>query len=216
VQPEGELGDDAEVAAAAAQCPEQVGVLTLAGGDDAAVGQHDLSGDQVVAGQAVRPIQVPDAAAEGESADTGGGDDASGGGQPVRNGGVVHHGPGGAAAHPRGVVRGVDLDAGQAGQVDDDRVVGGAEPGHAVPAAADRDGTAGGDGVRHGGLHVLGAGAADDGLRPGVDHEVVYVAGVFVLGVLWSDDRSGDELPQCGGGHERFPLCQAFRDLGSR
>jgi hypothetical protein len=43
VEPELELGDDAEVAAAAADAPEQVGVLVLAGAYHAAVGQHDLS-----------------------------------------------------------------------------------------------------------------------------------------------------------------------------
>jgi hypothetical protein len=52
VQPELELGDDAEVAAAAADAPEQVGVLVLAGPYHPAVGEDDLSRDEVVAGQA--------------------------------------------------------------------------------------------------------------------------------------------------------------------
>ena len=53
VQLEEEAGDDAEIAAAAAQRPEQVGVLLLAGGDEAAVGQHDVGLEQIVDGQAV-------------------------------------------------------------------------------------------------------------------------------------------------------------------
>jgi hypothetical protein len=43
----------AEVAAAAAQPPEQVGVLVLAGRHELAVGGDDIRRQQVVAGQAV-------------------------------------------------------------------------------------------------------------------------------------------------------------------
>lgn len=53
VQLELELRHDAEVAAAAADTPEQVGVLPLAGLHHAAVGQDHLGGDEVVAGQAI-------------------------------------------------------------------------------------------------------------------------------------------------------------------
>jgi hypothetical protein len=50
VKSELERGDDPEVAAAAAQAPEQVRVLVLAGGDQIAVGGHDVAGQQVVDG----------------------------------------------------------------------------------------------------------------------------------------------------------------------
>ena len=53
MQPERERGDHAEVAAAAAHRPEQVGVLLGAGRDEAAVGQHHVGRQQVVDGQAV-------------------------------------------------------------------------------------------------------------------------------------------------------------------
>jgi hypothetical protein len=49
---ERERGDDAEVPAAAAQRPEQVGVGAFAGGDESAVGEHDVGGQQVVHGEA--------------------------------------------------------------------------------------------------------------------------------------------------------------------
>ena len=45
--------DDPEVAAAAAQAPEQVGYLALARGHEAAVGGDNVRRDQVVAGKAV-------------------------------------------------------------------------------------------------------------------------------------------------------------------
>ena len=48
-----ERGDDAEVAAAAAQRPEQIGVLVRARGDRAAVGQHHVGLEQVVDRQPV-------------------------------------------------------------------------------------------------------------------------------------------------------------------
>jgi hypothetical protein len=58
VQAQLEGGDDAEVAAAAAQRPEQVGVLVGRGADSAAVGQHHLGGDEVVDGHAVAAALV--------------------------------------------------------------------------------------------------------------------------------------------------------------
>ena len=137
VQPEGELGDDAEVAAAAAERPEQVRVLLLARGDDGAVGRDDLGGQQVVAGQAVAAAEVADAAAEGQSADAGRGDDPPGGGQPVHGRGVVELRP--RWPRRRRVRCGlrIDDDVAIRLEVGDDRVVRGAEAGHAVPAAAD-------------------------------------------------------------------------------
>ena len=72
MQPEVESRDDAEVAAAAAQRPEQLVVCLdhLAGRSD------DLRPDEVVAGQAVLGRQVPDAATEREPSDAGRADDA--------------------------------------------------------------------------------------------------------------------------------------------
>ena len=68
MQEELERGDDAEVAAAAAQRPEQVRVLVQrTPGPCSPVGGHQLGGDQVVAGEAVLAPQPADAAAEREA-----------------------------------------------------------------------------------------------------------------------------------------------------
>ena len=48
VQPVLERGDDAEVAAAAADGPEEIGVLGGARVDELAVGEHDVGAQQVV------------------------------------------------------------------------------------------------------------------------------------------------------------------------
>jgi|GEM_PF-2357219 len=70
------------------------------------------------------------------------------------------------------------------------RAVGGAEAGHAVPAAADRQLGAGLTGVPHHRSDVLGRSAADHRLRPCVDHSVVDPAGFVVAAVHSGDDRT--------------------------
>ena len=64
-----EPGDDAEVAASAAQGPEQIGVLLLAGRQDGSVGCHELDGDEVVDGQPVLRHQEAESPAEGQAGD---------------------------------------------------------------------------------------------------------------------------------------------------
>jgi hypothetical protein len=183
VQPELEGGDDAEVAAAAADRPEQVGVLPLAGPHALAVGQHQLGGEQVVDGEAAAAGQVAQAAAKGEAADAGGGDDPARGGQAELAGGPVHLPPGGAAADPDRSALRVDLDVVQRRQVEHDPVVAGAEAGAVVPAAPDgqRQPVPAGEADHLG--HGAGVGALGDHRRPLVDHRVVDGAGGVVAGV---------------------------------
>ena len=64
IEAELEAGHDAEVAAAAADGPEQVGVLLLARGDEPALGGDDLDRDERIDGQAVLAHQPADAATE--------------------------------------------------------------------------------------------------------------------------------------------------------
>ncbi|MFC0109101.1 hypothetical protein [Kibdelosporangium aridum] len=71
VQAELELGDYAEVSAATAQAPEQLGAFGLARPDDFPVGGDHRVRRHVVAGQAVLAGKPSHAAAEGEAADAG-------------------------------------------------------------------------------------------------------------------------------------------------
>ena len=87
VQPELEAGGDAEVAAAAADGPEQLRMGLVVDAEQVAVGGGQLGGQQVVDGQAVPSDQQPDAAAQGEPADPDRGGVAEPGGQPVGAGG---------------------------------------------------------------------------------------------------------------------------------
>ena len=75
---------DAEVAAAPAQRPEQVGPLVLAGSDLLAVDGDEVRRQQVVDDRAVLAHQPADAAAEREPGDSGVGDDPAHGRQAVR------------------------------------------------------------------------------------------------------------------------------------
>jgi len=64
-----ERGDDPEVAAAAAEAPEQVRVLALTRLDQPPAGRYDIRRNQVVAHEAVLSHQPADAAPQGYSAD---------------------------------------------------------------------------------------------------------------------------------------------------
>ena len=163
-----ELRDDAEVAAAAAQAPEQVGVLGLGRVDEPAVCGDDVGADEVVAGEAVLAHQPADAAAEREAADAGGRDEPAGRCEPVCLGLVVDVGPDRAAADRRAAGGRVDANAAHRREVDHDPVVARREARDAVAAAAygDREVVAARETDRRD--HVGGAGAADDerGRRP--------------------------------------------------
>ena len=205
VQPEGERGDHAEVAAAAAEGPEQVRFLGRARPHLAAVGQHDLRREQVVDGQSVRPRQMTESTTEGQAADTGGGEDAARGGEPVGAGGGVHLAPGAAATDPYGPECGIHLDRVECREVDDQSVVAGAETATVVTAAAHGEqhtvlarGVDAGDHVGHG-VHL------DDEGGGLVDHGVVDALRRVVAGIGGAERRPG-EVSQCrlqggGGGH---------------
>jgi hypothetical protein len=111
VQAKLELGDHAEVPAAAAQSPIQLGVLLLADVQDLAVGGDQLEAGDVVAGQPVAAGQPAHPAAQGEPADAGVGDVAGGGGQPEPLGGPVQRAQQRAAADPGATLLRVDTDA---------------------------------------------------------------------------------------------------------
>src|SRR5262245_65305837 len=66
-----EAGDDAEVAATAAQGPEQIFVLVIARGDLPAIGENDIGRQQVVDGEPDAAGQVAYAAAQPQAAHPG-------------------------------------------------------------------------------------------------------------------------------------------------
>ncbi len=186
-----ELGDDAEVPAAAAQPPVELGVLALARVDEPTVGGDDVGADEVVAREPVLPHQPADPAAEREAGHTGRRDEAAGRGEPVRLGLVVDVGPDGAAADGRLSHGRVHAHAVHGREVDHHAVVAGREARDAVAAAADGDRQVVAPCKADGCDHVGRAGAADDERRP------VAVVGAVpdATGFLVARVGRGDHLP---------------------
>src|SRR5947209_15764236 len=74
---------DAEVPPAAAQSPQELCVLVLAGSHDLAICRDDLGADQVVAGETMLTHQPADPASERESGDPRRCDEATRGGEAM-------------------------------------------------------------------------------------------------------------------------------------
>ena len=187
-----ELGDDAEVAAAAPDRPEQVGVLVGAGLDLGTVGEDDVRAQQVVDREAVLAGQVADAAAQGQAADAGRSQDAERGRHPDLGGRGVDLGEGRPAAGGDRAAVGVDRDRRQRREVDDDAVVDRAEAGGAVPAATDGERHVVAPGEPDAGRDIVGRRGADDDARAAVDHAVVHGPSLVVARVARPDQLAGD------------------------
>ena len=191
-----ERGDDAEVAAAAAQRPDQIGVLTIGRVHQRAVGKDDVGAEQIVRGHAVATAQPAEAAAEREAGDAGVADGAAGRRQPECLRFSIELRPPQSGLGP-GRLRGrVDANALHLREVDDHAVVARAPPGDVVGAAADRKRQVriarevdGGDDVRRGP-------AADDGRRTPVDDGVPDTACIVVAGVGRRDDVAAHRRAQ--------------------
>ena len=141
VRAELEARDDAEVAAAAAQRPEQVGVLVGARrARSRAVGEDDVGRQQRVDRQAVVAHQPADAAAERQPADAGVRDLARRHREPVLlRGGVELAEQRAAADADDRAVAGRPSTRVQRAQVDAERAVAHRAAGDRVAAGADRE-----------------------------------------------------------------------------
>jgi hypothetical protein len=192
MHPEQERRDDAEVAAAAADRPEQVGVLVGISTDDRAVGQHHLGLQQAVDAEPMLAGEMADAAAQGEAADAGRPDDAAGRGHAHLVGGAIDLAPGAAAAHPHGLVVSVDVDLAHRREVDHDAVVAAAEAAAVVAAPTHRQQRAVSLCEADHGRHIGGRGAARDQRRAAVDHPVVELARLVIAAVARRDQLARD------------------------
>ena len=196
VAAEGERGDDAEVAAAAAQRPEQVRVRGLARRHQRAVGEHDICREQVVDGQPEAPGEIADAAAQCETADARRGQEARRRRHAERHGGVVDIAPGAPRVDADGVRGRIDRGAAHPRQVDHQGAVPDAEAGGVVAAAAHRDLQPVGAGELHRGHDVRGVGDTHDHRRSFVDHRVVDGTRLVVPRVGCGDHVTADGLGQ--------------------
>ena len=193
---EGELRDDAEVAAAAPQRPEQVGVLRRRRGHDLAGSQHDLELGKIVTGEPVLAGEPADAAAERKAGDARLGHDPGGHDHAERPGGRVHITEPAAAAGVRQVLLGVDGHLPQSAEVDGQPAIGQRLAGDVVTAAPHRrrqPEVAGGIDRGH---DVRRAGTGQDQARTLVDHRVPDGPGLLVVRAVRLDDRAAEPALQ--------------------
>jgi hypothetical protein len=193
---DGELdrGHDAEVAAAAAQRPEQVGVMLVVGTHEGALGGHELERRDSVRLQAVLAGQPTHAAAQRVAGDPDVGRGAVQAGEPV--GGEPRRDPLplDARADPDLPGPGVDADFLQPADVQQQRavkvaerilVVAGRLRSHAHPRTA---------GVGHGRGHIGRVDGKRNRLGMLVDEEVEARAGLVPVGIAGEHDGAGERV----------------------
>ena len=188
VRAELERRDNAEVAAATAQRPEQLGVLAVTRVHLRPIGEHHVGADQAVDSQAEAPRQVPEPAAQREPTHPGRRDDPRRGGATVLGGRPVDVAPRAASADADAVGVRVDDHLGHAGQVDDDPVVDDAQAASVVPAAAHREWRFVGTRERDAACDIVGARAAHEEGGTSVDHAVVDGSRIVVARITSADD----------------------------
>ena len=215
---EGELdrGDDAEAAAAAADGPEELGLVVAVGADEAPVGSHELDGGDAVRGQAVAAREPAEAAAEGVADDA----DVRRGAGEAREA-VLGRGEGDllpqhAGLGARGLGVRVDLEPAHAARADENRVVEALERAGEVAGALGRHAHAAAAGVVDDRDDVVGRLGEDDCGGPLVGRQVPRLARSVPVGVAREDDLSVEQVAEnadagcllCGrdrvAGHQLF------------
>jgi hypothetical protein len=202
-----ERGDHAEVAAAAANRPEQIRVLIGAGAAQAPVGRDDFGRDQVVGREAVAARDPAEPAAEREPGDPGRRDDPAGHDQPERLRRAVHVGPGGAGLDLHATGRRIDLDASRGREVQHQAVIAERGAGDVVAATADRQRQAAVPDEADAGGDLVGILGPDDQRRPALDHPVPDPVRLVVVGapgpkcgVTQSGGERGETVAVAGDG----------------
>ena len=187
VQRETERAGDAEVPAAAAQRPEQVGVIVGRRADDLALGGDHLDLREVVDGEPVLAHEPADAAAQADTADAGMADDAARGSETVRLRRMVDISPQGAALDECRALDRIDRDGAHRRQVDHDPAVAHRGAGDVVTPTANGDLEIAVAGEAHRGGHIGGVAAAGNQPRSSVDGAVPYGSGGVVVIVVGDD-----------------------------
>jgi hypothetical protein len=182
--------DDAEVAAAAAQGPEEVGVLGV--GDAQHLGRcgDHFHRHQVVAGPAVLAGQIAEAAAHRQPGNPGGRHEPEHGRQAVQLRLPIDVAERTAGLRLGDTTGRIDPHPAQQRHVDHQAAFADRQPGDVVAATAHRAEQAVLPGEAHGLHHVGGAGAARDQTRAAIDHRVPDLAHLLVARVGRGEHRA--------------------------
>ena len=200
VEPELQRGDHAEVAAAAADRPEQLGLGVRVGPDQPAVGGDDLDRGDAVGGQAELAGVPADAAAERVADDADVGRGAVQGGEPVRRDGLDDVDPQRAGTDPGGARGRVDRHLAHRGGADQHGVAQVAERTGVVTGALRGDPQTGGRGGADHLDDLVGVGRVGHRRRVLRDGDVPRHPSGVVPGVAGQVDGAAAEQAQTLGG----------------
>jgi hypothetical protein len=188
-------GDDGVAAPAAAQCPEEVGVVLGVDGARLALGGDQLDRPDAVAGEAIAATEPAQPAPErvADDADIGRGAGQRAHAVLARRFGKLQgkH----AGLDPCRASVGVDLDAAHALGLEQDRPVERGQRRGAVAGALGGDLEVVAGGEADGGGDVLGALGDDDGNRLLVGGQVPGESRLIPVGVVGGGDPAGDSQP---------------------
>ena len=136
MQPILEIGDDPEVPAATAQRPEEIRALRVARADELTFRRDDICREQAVAGHAIGTTQPPLATTEREPGDTGRRHDSSRDGEAERLRLAIEVAPRDPCLRAHRSLCGIDPNASERREIDDEAAVTGTETRYVMPAAA--------------------------------------------------------------------------------
>ena len=191
-----EAGDDTEVAAAAAQSPEEIAVLVFRRAHDRAVGGDEIHRCDVVRRPAEPPGEISEAAAKRQAGAAGVRDESEDRGQAMKLClaiDIAEEAPGLRAREPR---RRVDPHAAHQRHVEHQAVLAHGKPGDVVAAALDRERQPVLARRANAGDDVGGTEAAnDDGGAP-VDHRVPQRTRIVIAGISGAQNGTAHAAPQ--------------------
>jgi hypothetical protein len=192
-------GHDAEVPAAAAQCPEQLGLVLGVDADQLAVGGDELEGRDGVGLQPVLAREPAHAATERVAGDADVGRRAVQPGQAVGRQARRDAVPldAGADAHASGAR--IDADLLQAADVDEEQIVHVAQRRLVVGRRLRRDAQPEALGERDGVGDLAGVGRERDRGWPLVDEQIERRARLVVEGIVGEHDGAGERVGEEGG-----------------
>ena len=196
VQIVSEGGRNAEIAAATAETPEQLGRALGVDTQLPSVSGDQVDGMNVVDRESVAPEQVAEPAVQGEATDSHLTDRAAGRSQPVPLGCKIKFAPGHPGRRSRLSRCRIHRYALHQGEIDHDRAVGyrvASDP-VSTPAYGDRQLMIAGKTQHRNG--VLSVHAAADQCRPAVDRPVPEPAGFFVRLRVWLDQCTAEARSQ--------------------
>jgi hypothetical protein len=200
------------VAAAAAQGPEQIGLLLGAGAHQPAVGGDELDREEIIERKPVLAHEPADAAAEGQSGYPGAGHHAARNGEPGKLRFAIELAPGDAPLHMRDPAPGIQMNTLHGRQVDHHPAVDGGAARHVVAASAHGSLEAQLARDRNGVDHVGDPAASGDEGRALVDEAVVNLARLLVAGIRGLEELAGEGRSELrhgigDGGERRHGRC---------